>query len=211
MKKTNIYTIFMAVVMLTLALPAHSGAEPPDASKKAGKLAKWKREYIEKIEKLNKTGGFGEYGFSDEPRKCYRLIKINNDRVPELHVTGADEATGNLVCTYHNGKVYATNFQRTVWSYRKGKNLISNHGGHMGYYFDIIYKMKKGRLREVAVGEQEAVDVMAEEFNYRWNGKKVDEGTYKKMIERTFDYTKASKHPKAYTKKGIISAIRNYK
>ena len=54
---------------------------------------KWKTAYLNFIEK------------EKESYRSYALIYIDGDNIPELYLSGIDEATGDSICTYKNGFV----------------------------------------------------------------------------------------------------------
>ena len=88
---------------------------------------------------------YGKDGYDGLECRTYDYIYVNDDDVPELILQGQDEATGNLILTYSDGKIDELQTSRLYFDYIEKENRLRNSEGHMGYYYDYIYTIKDGK------------------------------------------------------------------
>lgn len=96
----------------------------------------WRQAYSDYVKKAAKEG-----------YNSFNLIYVDNDDVPELFLGSGIEATGERLCTYHNGKIVEQTLYRTYsTSYIENSGLIQNYYGSQGCYGIEIYKLQNGKF-----------------------------------------------------------------
>ena len=170
----------------------------------------WKDAYIDY---LNES--------SSDNNEGYDLIYINDDNIPELVEVGKYESAGCRVVVYNNGSVQVTQLTRLSFTYIERGGLLCNAGGHMGYYFDIVYSLKNGELTMIDEGIYQDKDGVAQTdasgeyiYDYTWNGNPVSKEEYKAMLNSVYDTSKAKSlesfsKDKIMSKAQVIEAIQN--
>ena len=126
-----------------------------------------------------------------------RFLDINDDGQPEFWL---DYGYG-----YAGGEVFTTDGSTTDKVYLShgaaytipGSNLLHTTGGHMGGYYDEIYKIENGKFATVAKGSYgETEDQQTDEngeliYRYYWNGENVSEEQYEQNLKELFDQDQA--------------------
>ena len=170
----------------------------------------WKDAYIDY---LNES--------SSDNNEGYDLIYINDDNIPELVEVGKYESAGCRVVVYNNGSVQVTQLTRISFNYIERGGLLCNDGGHMGYYFDIVYSLKNGELTMIDKGTYQDKGGVAQTdasgeyiYDYTWNGNPVSKEEYKAMLNSVYDTSKAKSlesfsKDKIMSKAQVIKAIQN--
>lgn len=170
----------------------------------------WKDAYIDY---LNES--------SSDNNEGYDLIYINDDNIPELVEVGKYESAGCRVVVYNNGSVQVTQLTRLSFTYIERGGLLCNDGGHMGYYFDIVYSLKNGELTMIDEGTYQDKGGVAQTdasgeyiYDYTWNGNPVSKEEYKAMLNSVYDTSKAKSlesfsKDKIMSKAQVIEAIQN--
>lgn len=155
----------------------------------------WKKAYLKIVNQQHQT----ETGVSYE----YRLIDINSDGVPELYVDRQIVAYGSELFTYYKKKVNSVLCPVYGVTYIKGKkNKIKASFEHMGFGYDHIFRLQKGKFKTLYHGE--FYNDPDSEFkydskgsiiydHYKWNNKKVSRSNYKKSLKKAFNKNKAKK------------------
>lgn len=155
----------------------------------------WRSVYFDLINSLSddELGVMGGGGFA--------VINIDGDIYPEIAVYGNCEASGSKLITYAEGKGQFTYFNRLYFTYMPEYGLVNNCEGHMGYYYDNIYKMENTYLVPLACGTYsddyayyDEYDNLVGDFVYTWNGESVTGEEYERLMSETYDsknnYTK---------------------
>lgn len=171
----------------------------------------WKDAYIDY---LNES--------SSDNNEGYDLIYINDDNIPELVEVGKYESAGCRVVVYNNGSVQVTQLTRLSFTYIERGGLLCNDGGHMGYYFDIVYSLKNGELTMIDEGTYQDKGGVAQTdasgeyiYDYTWNGNPVSKEEYKAMLNSVYDTSKTKAKPgygyngSIMSKAQVIEAIQN--
>ena len=130
----------------------------------------------------------------DSESASYSLIYVNDDDVPEMIASTGYEAGGNILLGIFKGQVKEWQTNRLGLAVMKRKNLLDNADGHMGFYFDYVFRMGETDWESVASGEymEENVDPGDYEdyadipIEYFWNGERVSEAGYETQLERVF-------------------------
>lgn len=189
------------------ATEATTQAAVPETTQVSGE---WKDAYIDY---LNES--------SSDNNEGYDLIYINDDNIPELVEVGKYESAGCRVVVYNNGSVQVTQLTRLSFTYIERGGLLCNDGGHMGYYFDIVYSLKNGELTMIDEGTYQDKGGVAQTdasgeyiYDYTWNGNPVSKEEYKAMLNSVYDTSKAKSlesfsKDKIMSKAQVIEAIQN--
>lgn len=175
----------------------------------------------------------GQEAFSDEwkeayinwvnqrPDWTYVLFDVNGDDIPEIAAHSGNMADGGAVGTYANGKVQEIPIARCGLISVQGQNVVDNSDGHMGRYYDCVYKIDDGRWVQIGDGEYgDDGDTTMEtdkygnstiKFVYTWNGEKVSEDEYSANLKKLIDVDLADEIGyQEVSSSEIISQIRNY-
>ena len=156
---------------------------------------------------------YGKDGYDGLECRTYDYIYVNDDDVPELVLQGQDEATGNLILTYCDGKIDELQTSRLYFDYIEKENRLRNSEGHMGYYYDYIYTIKDGKWETEEYGEYYVEDNTSEwdddDLIYEWNGEKVSSSEYEKELQTTYDVKKAKPGAGILGYQEIMDDLRN--
>lgn len=167
----------------------------------------WKQAYINWV--------------NQRPDWTYVLFDVNGDDIPEIAAHSGNMADGGAVGTYANGKVQEIPIARCGLISVQGQNVVDNSDGHMGRYYDYVYKIDDGRWVQIGDGEYgDNGDTTMEtdkygnstiKFVYTWNGEKVSEDEYSANLKKLIDVDLADEIGyQEVSSSEIISQIRNY-
>lgn len=167
----------------------------------------WKQAYINWV--------------NQRPDWTYELFDVNGDDIPEIAAHSGNMADGGAVGTYANGKVQEIPIARGGLISVQGQNVVDNSDGHMGRYYDCVYKIDDGRWVQIGDGEYgDDGDTTMEtdkygnstiKFVYTWNGEKVSEDEYSANLKKLIDVDLADEIGyQEVSSSEIISQIRNY-
>lgn len=167
----------------------------------------WKQAYINWV--------------NQRPDWTYVLFDVNGDDIPEIAAHSGNMAYGGAVGTYANGKVQEIPIARCGLISVQGQNVVDNSDGHMGRYYDCVYKIDDGRWVQIGDGEYgDDGDTTMEtdkygnstiKFVYTWNGEKVSEDEYSANLKKLIDVDLADEIGyQEVSSSEIISQIRNY-
>lgn len=158
---------------------------------------------------------------NQRPDWTYVLFDVNGDDIPEIAAHSGNMADGGAVGTYANGKVQEIPIARCGLISVQGQNVVDNSDGHMGRYYDCVYKIDDGRWVQIGDGEYgDNGDTTMEtdkygnstiKFVYTWNGEKVSEDEYSANLKKLIDVDLADEIGyQEVSSSEIISQIRNY-
>lgn len=167
----------------------------------------WKQAYINWV--------------NQRPDWTYVLFDVNGDDIPEIAAHSGNMADGGAVGTYANGKVQEIPIARGGLISVQGQNVVDNSDGHVGRYYDYVYKIDDGRWVQIGDGEYgDNGDTTMEtdkygnstiKFVYTWNGEKVSEDEYSANLKKLIDVDLADEIGyQEVSSSEIISQIRNY-
>lgn len=167
----------------------------------------WKQAYINWV--------------NQRPDWTYVLFDVNGDDIPEIAAHSGNMADGGAVGTYANGKVQEIPIARGGLISVQGQNVVDNSDGHVGRYYDCVYKIDDGRWVQIGDGEYgDDGDTTMEtdkygnstiKFVYTWNGEKVSEDEYSANLKKLIDVDLADDIGyQEVSSSEIISQIRNY-
>lgn len=158
---------------------------------------------------------------NQRPDWTYVLFDVNGDDIPEIAAHSGNMADGGAVGTYANGKVQEIPIARCGLISVQGQNVVDNSDGHMGRYYDYVYKIDDGRWVQIGDGEYgDDGDTTMEtdkygnstiKFVYTWNGEKVSEDEYSANLKKLIDVDLADEIGyQEVSSSEIISQIRKY-
>lgn len=167
----------------------------------------WKQAYINWV--------------NQRPDWTYVLFDVNGDDIPEIVAHSGNMADGGAVGTYANGKVQEIPIARGGLISVQGQNVVDNSDGHVGRYYDCVYKIDDGRWVQIGDGEYgDNGDTTMEtdkygnstiKFVYTWNGEKVSEDEYSANLKKLIDVDLADEIGyQEVSSSEIISQIRKY-
>ena len=148
----------------------------------------WKTAYLDFIERRENA-----YDYNHE----YALVYVDNNDTPELYVQGIAEAEGDLVLSYKNGKIIEQHLARLFGGkYIERSGKIINQNGHMGGYYDNVYKLDENGFSQILrasyteryVGDANDPEVITE---YSIDGNNVTQADYTAAINAAFDISAA--------------------
>ncbi|MBQ7052837.1 MAG: SH3 domain-containing protein [Clostridia bacterium] len=129
---------------------------------------------------------------------AYGLVFIDDDDVPELVSDTGSEAGGYQIRTWHNGEMAMLQTRRRCFSYIEREGLAANSGGHMGVYYDYIYRLEDGRWHKVAYGDYMSdIPEWDEETQrylcdtYLWDGVQIPREAYEIALASVYDYARS--------------------
>lgn len=141
---------------------------------------------------------------------AYALIYVDDDDVPEMVVDTGFEAGGCQILSFYDGTVRVLQTSRLYFTYIEKSGLLCNSEGHMGYYYDYVYKLDKGLWKLVLGGDYYELDENASEdemyndetgrfrtLHYTIDGEETDEETYMARLKEVYDLDNA-KEPLSY-------------
>ena len=146
----------------------------------------------------------------DVSEMSFALIYVDDDDVPEMVVDTGFEAGGCQILSFYDGTVRELQTGRLHFTYIEKSGLLCNSEGHMGYYYDYVYKLDKGLWKLVLAGDYYELDENASDdemyneetgrfrtLHYAINGEETDEETYMVRLKEVYDLDKG-KEPEEY-------------
>lgn len=184
-----------------------NAAEKSSESRQVVSSDEWKQEYINWV--------------NQRPDWIYVLFDVNGDDIPEIAAHSGNMADGGAVGTYANGKVQEIPIARYGLISVQGQNVVDNSDGHMGRYYDYVYKIDDGKWVQIGDGEYgDGGDATVEtdeygndtiNFKYTWNGEEVSEDEYSAKLKKVIDVDLADEIGyQEVSSSQIISQIQNY-
>lgn len=170
-------------------------------------LGEWQMAYLDYISTRK-----DDYAF-------YALVFIDNDNIPELYMSGYNEATGDSVCSIRNGAIIEQRLNRVGGgSYIKKRGQLANQNGSMGVLHTDVYKLgeagfsqKFSAFSAEVIGKEENGDLKLD-YEYYVNDEKVDKADYDDAISDAFNFDKATRLNKdAVEYEEFKKLVENYK
>jgi hypothetical protein len=118
----------------------------------------------------------------------YALVFIDDDEIPEMVISYRVTAYGGDLCTSDNNTMETVYID--AWGmqyYLEGEGLYLDRGGHMGEFYDIVYRVQDGRISELQRGDY--YDTV--ELCFFWDGIEVSEDEYYHKLNAIFDMSRA--------------------
>ena len=155
-------------------------------------MALWKAAYLNYV---NRVVGDASYGYYQEDYVSFDLTYVDGDDVPEMVLIGSYEAIGEMLCTYHNGRVETLPLGRLGGtSYIPGTGLIYHKNGNMGCYPCEVYKLAGGSFKTLLEGLEDYNDEYGNYSDYaRYfvGGNRVSETEFNNRFAAIYDFSKS--------------------
>lgn len=155
-----------------------------------GTFLDWKSAYLNVIEEREEQKEKLGYGYDSH----YALVYVDNDDIPELYVNGWFEAEGDLIYSYKNSRFIEQHLGRLFGGkYVERSGIIINQNGHMGKYYDNVYKLDENGFSAIlnAYYTERYVSLEDDEFEiineYFINGKTVSKDEYNNAVNSAVD------------------------
>ena len=135
-----------------------------------------------------------------ESHRLFSLVYIDNDDIPELYLSGVSEAEGDMICSFKNGIVVYQYLGRIGGGkYVEKSGNIINQNGHMGQYYDNVYKLDENGFSEAlnARYTERYEDIgdgsgrVNTYYEYFIDDTAVSEAEYNNAVNAAFDFSKA--------------------
>lgn len=188
LKKTLV--LFLSLIILSSLMCACQRKQAQDDKStensanttKIDNTPQWKTAYLNFIEKEKKF------------YLSYALVYIDGDDIPELYLSGIDEAVGDSICSYINGAVIEQPLHRIGggW-YIKKSGTVFNRNGHMGQEHTHVFKLvDEGFVPTFeALSSERINDEYKLHYEYSIGDKSANESEYNSAIEAAFDFENA--------------------
>lgn len=148
--------------------------------------AEWKTAYLDLLKE------------KENSHLSYALVYIDGDDIPELYLSGIDEATGDSICSYKNGGLVEQKLNRIGGGFYIEKDKkIANQNGNMGQIYTHVYELTEdGFIQTFEAVSSERVEFLENgEYNlhkeYSIGDKTVSEAEYNDAVNAAFDFEKA--------------------
>ena len=168
----------------------------------------WKEIYDDYL-KNGITEVIGDYDEYWRDEWTFGFMYLNDDDVPELVACSGYEAAGNIILTIIDDKVEHMNTARLSFYYKEKGNCLINSEGHMGYYYDTVFKITDKGFECVCEGEYEdEYDENGPTGNtkYKLDTREVTESEYRAEIDAYISYK-----DRVYWERGCsYTAMLNY-
>lgn len=162
-----------------------------------GTFLDWKSAYLNVIEEREEQKE--KLGYVYDSR--YALVYVDNDDIPELYVNGWSEAEGDLIYSYKNSRLIEQYLGRLFGGkYVERSGIVINQNGHMGQYYDNVYKLDPNGFSQILKASYTERYVPLENSKnddyeiineYFINGKTVSKDEYNAAINATVDLSQA--------------------
>ena len=132
--------------------------------------------------------------------RLFALVFIDNDDIPELYLSGVSEAEGDMICSFKNGVVVYQYLSRIGGGkYVEKSGNIINQNGHMGQYYDNVYKLdENGFSKALNARRTERYEDIGDGsgrvntyYEYFIDGAAVSEAEYNNAVNAAFDFSNA--------------------
>lgn len=189
-KLTSIFLIFILICTLSSCNVenTHNTPNDPLSDDPEAPRSGWKDAYLNFIERRER-----EYDFDYR----YALVYIDHDDIPELYAMGICEADGDLICSYQNDRIVEQRLGRMCGGkYVERSGMIINQNGHMGQYYDNVYRLDDNGFSQIlnASHTEHCVPLENSELEmineYFIDGKAVSKDEYHAAISATVDLAK---------------------
>lgn len=163
----------------------------------------WKQLYIDYVNEMSEYFDFS-------------LIRLNNDDIPELCLTGKTAVVGDMLCWVSNNSLQKINSLGCSGTYYiENTGLLKNSGGQFGNYFDNVFSFDGESLEQTVKGyyheEYDDNGNFTYNFIYTIDDNEVSKTEYSQAIAYAFDSSNAKKvSDEKYSKDKIIEIINNY-
>lgn len=126
----------------------------------------------------------------------YNLVYLDDDSIPELWITHSSLAGGCSLLSFRNNKLLEEDLSAGGLVYEEYGNCFYLSSGRMGYYYDTVYALEKGKLTTLATGSsEEFIDSLYNvSTTYYWDNIQVSETIYQSKLD-SYVYPGIAKTP----------------
>ena len=197
MKELNIkpkkaFVLFLNLVILFFLICACQTEQVQDneATKNSTNITKtteidgtpeWKTAYLGFLEQNKNT------------HVSYALVYIDGDEIPELYLSGKDEALGDSICAYRNGVVEQPLHRIGGGWYIEKSGTVFNQNGHMGQKHTHVFELVEEGfvLTFEALSSERINDEHVHYFGFFIGDKPVTESEYNSSLDTAVDFENA--------------------
>ena len=133
----------------------------------------------------------GENVDFDDIGTLYSLIYVDDDSIPEMLVTFSYEAAGTLLLTFDGERASGKTIGRIGGvKYIDRGGLLKMSNGHMGYFYDMVYRIENGTAENIGGGNYTVTfdgDGENEIYTYYWGDDEIGEDEYNENLAALFD------------------------
>ena len=182
------FALFLSLIISSSLMCAcqKNQVHDEESTKNSTDTPEWKTAYLNFLEQ------------EKDSHRSYALVYVDGDDIPELYLSGIDEATGDSVCAYKNGTVIEQPLNRIGggWYIEKSGSLI-NQNGHMGGIYTHVYKLNENgfmlTFEALSIERVEALENDDYKLHYEYSigDKSVNESEYNSAIETAFNFDNA--------------------
>lgn len=144
----------------------------------------WRAAYLEILE-------------ANKDCRCFALVYVDDNDVPELYIMGISEAEGDRVFSCIDGKVITLQLGRTGGGkYIERGGMIANENGNMGRYYTDVFELAWygfSRTLHGATIVRYNFETGKDEYSYSIMDEEVNEETFYTLIHAEFDFSRAVK------------------
>ena len=163
----------------------HTTANPSDQTEQVTPDdSAWRAAYLEILE-------------ANKDCRCFALVYVNDDDVPELYIMGISEAEGDRVFSYLDGEVTMLQLGRTGGGkYIERGGMIANENGSMGIYYTDVFELAWygfSRTLHGATFIRYNSETGKDEYSYSIMDEEVNEETFYTLIHAEFNFSRAVK------------------
>ena len=146
-----------------------------------------------------------------DSHRLFALVYIDGDDIPELYLSGACEAVGDMVCSFKNGTVIKLQLNRTGGGkYIERSGEMINQNGNMGRCYTNVYKLNENGFTNTfnALSSERVEYIDDEEYNFVYEyfveNDPVSEVEYDNAVHAAFDFSRAVDLDKNAVPYGVI-------
>ncbi len=191
----KVFVLFLSLIILSSLMCAcqRNQAQEIESTKDSTNITEtvetddapdWKTAYLNFLEQEKGS------------HRSYALVYIDGDDIPELYLSGRDEATGDSVCSYRKGAVIEQALHRIGggWYIEKSGTVI-NQNGHMGQKHTHVFKLAEDGfvLTFEALSSERINDEYKLYYEYSIGNKPVNESEYNAAVETACDFENAAR------------------
>lgn len=182
------FALFLSLIILSSLMCAcqRNQVHDEESTENSTDTPEWKTAYLSFLEQ------------EKDSHNSYALVYIDGDDIPELYLSGIDEAIGDSICSYKNGAIVEQQLNRRGggWYIEKSGNVI-NQNGKMGCIYTHVYKLNEdGFILTFEALSAERVEILENDeyklhYEYSIGDKTVNESEYKSAVNAAFNFENA--------------------
>ena len=204
----KILAVLLCFIILCCAVSCDTGNVPSESEMNSSKTSSESESYPTSTTPTTDNQVLSEYKVAyldflkdkKESHRLFSLVYIDNDDIPELYLSGVSEAEGDMICSFKNGVVVYQYLSRIGGGkYVEKSGNIINQNGHMGQYYDNVYKLdENGFSKALNARRTERYEDIGDGsgrvntyYEYFIDGAAVGEAEYNNAVNAAFDFSNA--------------------